>query len=64
MTSLLITGGTRGLGLAAAKSSAARGAHVLVAGRSPQAVERVAHEVGGEPVVLDLENPRRRRPLR
>ncbi len=56
MTSLLITGGTRGLGLAAAKSSAARGAHVLVAGRSPQAVERVVHEVGGEPVVLDLAN--------
>ncbi len=48
MTSLLITGGTRGLGLAAAKSSAARGAHVLVAGRSPQAVERVAHVVGGQ----------------
>jgi len=56
MTSILITGGTRGLGLATAQRSAARGAHVLLAGRSPEAVRRVAHEVGGAPVVLDLEN--------
>ncbi len=55
MTSVLITGATRGLGLAAARAAAARGAHVLVAGRSPQAVAAVARQVGGEPVVLDLE---------
>ena len=53
-TTVLITGATRGLGLAAARA-AARGAHVLVAGRSRQAVIAAAKEVGGEPVVVDLE---------
>ncbi|HYM58763.1 MAG TPA: SDR family NAD(P)-dependent oxidoreductase [Solirubrobacteraceae bacterium] len=55
MTNLLITGATRGLGLAAAHAAAARGAHVLVAGRSPEAVRATATAVGGEPIVLDLE---------
>ena len=53
-TTVLITGSTRGLGLAAARAVAARGAHVLVAGRSHQAVAAAAKEVGGEPVVVDL----------
>ena len=52
---VLITGATRGLGLAAARAVAARGAHVLVAGRSHQAVFAAAKEVGGDPVVVDLE---------
>lgn len=52
---MLITGGTRGLGLSAARAAAARGARVLVAGRSKTAVTAVAEEVGGKPVVLDLE---------
>ena len=56
MTTLLITGATRGLGLSAARAAAERGAHVLVAGRSARAVAAVADEVGGEPVVLDLEH--------
>jgi len=55
MTTLLITGATRGLGLAAAHAAAARGAHVLVAGRSPETVRATATAVGGEPVVFDLE---------
>lgn len=55
MTSVLITGATRGLGLAAARAAAARGARVLVAGRSPEAVVATARELGGEPVVVDLE---------
>ena len=55
MTTLLITGATRGLGLAAAHAAAARGAHVLVAGRSREAVSAAASAVGGEPIVLDLE---------
>lgn len=54
-TTVLITGATRGLGLAAARAAAARGAHVLVAGRSRQAVIAAAKEIGGEPVVVDLE---------
>lgn len=52
---VLITGATRGLGLAAARAVAARGAHVLVAGRSRQAVTAAAEETGGEPVLVDLE---------
>ena len=55
MTTVLITGATRGLGLATAHAVAALGAHVLVAGRSPESVRAPATEVGGEPVVLDLE---------
>ncbi len=56
MTTILITGATRGLGLAAAGHAATRGAHVLVAGRSVQAVRAAAREVGGDPVVVDFEN--------
>jgi len=55
MPTVLITGATRGLGLAAARAVAARGAHVLIAGRSPASVAATAKEVGGVPVVLDLE---------
>ena len=55
MTSILITGATRGLGLAAAHAAASRGAHVLVAGRSTGSVRAAATAVGGEPIVLDLE---------
>ena len=55
MTTVLITGATRGLGLAAAHAAAAGGAHVLVEGRSPEAVRATAAAIGGEPVVLDLE---------
>jgi NAD(P)-dependent dehydrogenase (short-subunit alcohol dehydrogenase family) len=55
ITTVLITGATRGLGLAAAHAATARGAHVLVAGRSPETVPAVARTVGGEPVLLDLE---------
>ncbi|MGI8760944.1 MAG: SDR family NAD(P)-dependent oxidoreductase [Jatrophihabitantaceae bacterium] len=56
MTTVLITGATRGLGLAAARFAAARGARVLVVGRSTKAVTATAREVGGEPIVLDLED--------
>lgn len=55
MTTVLITGATRGLGLAAAHAAADRGARVLVAGRSAEAVSATARAVSGEPVVLDLE---------
>lgn len=55
MPTVLITGATRGLGLATARRAAARGAHVLVAGRSRTATSTTAREIGGEPVIIDLE---------
>src|ERR1700754_514324 len=51
---VLITGATRGLGLATARAVRARGGDVLVAGPDRERTERAAAEVGGEPVVLDL----------
>lgn len=54
---ILITGATRGLGLATARSLARRGADVVVSGRDPGAVTRVATEIGGTPLVLDLARP-------
>lgn len=51
---VLITGATRGLGRATARTLATRGAHVVVNGRNPKAVAEVAEEIGGEPLVLDL----------
>lgn len=55
----LVTGATRGLGLATARAAAARGADVVVAGRDPRAVDRAAAEVGGTAVVLDMSSPAR-----
>jgi NAD(P)-dependent dehydrogenase (short-subunit alcohol dehydrogenase family) len=54
---VLVTGATRGLGLATARTLARRGADVVVSGRDPAAVTRVAGEIGGTPVVLDLARP-------
>jgi protochlorophyllide reductase len=54
MTSVLITGATRGLGLATARAAVARGAHVLVAGPDRARTEQAASTIGAEPVVLDL----------
>jgi short-subunit dehydrogenase len=51
---VLITGATGGLGEAIAAACAARGAHVLVSGRRPEAVKEVAARVGGQAIVADL----------
>lgn len=53
MTSL-VTGTTRGLGLATALALADRDEHVLCAGRDRARVEAVSRQVKGEPVLLDL----------
>jgi 3-oxoacyl-[acyl-carrier protein] reductase len=50
----LVTGATRGIGLAIARALAAEGARVAVAARTKADVERVAGEVGGVPVAGDL----------
>lgn len=51
---VLITGATSGLGLATTLAVAARGHTAVVAGRDPDRVRRVAHEVDGDELVLDL----------
>jgi 3-hydroxybutyrate dehydrogenase len=53
----LVTGGAGGIGLAAAKALAARGAHVVVADRDREGAEAAAAEFGGSAWVVDLLDP-------
>jgi NAD(P)-dependent dehydrogenase (short-subunit alcohol dehydrogenase family) len=55
----LVTGGGRGIGMAAAAALAQAGAHVILAARTPSQIESVAGQIreeGGsaEPLVLDV----------
>jgi NAD(P)-dependent dehydrogenase (short-subunit alcohol dehydrogenase family) len=54
---VLITGGSSGIGAAAARAFARRGFHVAVAGRNPAALRAVADEVGGVAIPGDLRDP-------
>lgn len=53
----LVTGATRGIGLAIARALAAEGARVAVVARTAADVERVAGELGGLGVSADLTDP-------
>ncbi len=50
----LVSGSTRGIGLAIARALAAEGARPVISGRTRADVERVAAELGGLPAVADL----------
>jgi NAD(P)-dependent dehydrogenase (short-subunit alcohol dehydrogenase family) len=50
----LVTGGASGIGLAASKALAARGAHVVVADLDREGAEAAAAELGGSAWVVDL----------
>ena len=50
----LVTGGTRGIGLAIARALAAEGARVAVAARTADDVQKVAAELEGHGVAADL----------
>jgi 3-hydroxybutyrate dehydrogenase len=50
----LITGGASGIGRACAERLAADGAHVLVVDRDGDAAEKVAAQIGGTAVAVDL----------
>jgi len=43
-----VTGGSTGIGLAAARSFAAEGAHVFVTGRRPEKLEKAVAAIGGD----------------
>lgn len=54
---VLVTGASAGIGEAAAARFAARGARVLVHGRDPRRTADVAREVGGRPLIGELDSP-------
>jgi 3-oxoacyl-[acyl-carrier protein] reductase len=53
----IVTGATRGIGLATAKLLRAQGARVLLVARDADEVARVAEQVGGEPLAGDVTDP-------
>lgn len=52
--SVLVTGATGGIGAAAARALAARGARVIVTGRRVEQLEALAAETGGRAIAADL----------
>jgi short-subunit dehydrogenase len=54
---VLVTGASGGIGRATAHLLAARGAHVVVAGRDPAALRDLAESTGGRAVSEDLRDP-------
>jgi NAD(P)-dependent dehydrogenase (short-subunit alcohol dehydrogenase family) len=54
---VLITGCSTGIGLAAARTLKQRGWHVLATARKPQDLDRLANEIGLEALPLELSDP-------
>ena len=54
---VLVTGASGGIGRATAHLAAARGAHVVVAGRDPAALRDLAESIGGTALGEDLRDP-------
>jgi NAD(P)-dependent dehydrogenase (short-subunit alcohol dehydrogenase family) len=52
---IVITGASSGLGAAAARELAARGATVAVVGRNPERTNAVAQDIGGTPFLADYD---------
>jgi short-subunit dehydrogenase len=52
--SVLLTGASGGIGAAAARALAARGARVIVTGRRVEQLEALAGEIGGRAIAVDL----------
>jgi 3-oxoacyl-[acyl-carrier protein] reductase len=61
--SVLITGGSKGIGLACAKAFAAEGCRVRVASRNKDSLEAAARAIGGEAHVADLRDGKALRAL-
>jgi 3-oxoacyl-[acyl-carrier protein] reductase len=61
--SVLVTGGSKGIGLACAKAFAAEGCRVHVASRNKDTLEAAAKSIGGEAHVADLRDGRALRAL-
>jgi NADP-dependent 3-hydroxy acid dehydrogenase YdfG len=53
----VVTGASRGMGRAAARALAEHGARVALAARGREALETVAAETGGRPLVCDVTDP-------
>ena len=61
--SVLVTGGSKGIGLACAKSFAAEGCRVHVASRNKETLEAAAKSIGGQAHVADLRDGKALRAL-
>lgn len=54
---ILITGGSKGIGFAAAKLLADHGAKVVITGRNAESIQEAAATINAIPVTADLNNP-------
>ena len=58
MNSVLVVGGTSGIGLEFARTRAERGDEVVLTGRDPERADSVANEIGARGLALELSRPR------